>query len=363
MSGLDVEEKLIMIIPYSEIREILKGSYIDDGDEILVRHSVHNGEREFALVLIEKCMGLLNRTPINDKYIIQYLQGLISLTQPEIKHYEAYLEAFIPDESMRKKALACKRLSQTDIAVIKELMQTNMAEYTMKGEYQSCCYSAMVAFFQTAYCILLKEVHSNIKHIDMIADLDDDLDSIQIYESDEQPEVIIVDWHSSNKINSIFMLYKNQYSGLDKASILDLVAADVIEEDYYFKDERFSIAPSILVKQYCSIIEHEVNEIIRILNLPDKPAKHLMRFKMKEYVKEHNIDLEATDYTLTEVLENLYDLRNKGAHGDVITKEEYSIISKYKNLGLFNGISIEKLRLSNGKISPTIDELEEYMGL
>ena len=197
----------------------------------------------------------------------------------------------------------------------------------------------------------------------MIADLDDDLDSIQIYESDEQPEVIIVDWHSSNKINSIFMLYKNQYSGLDKASILDLVAADVIEEDYYFKDERFSIAPSILVKQYCSIIEHEVNEIIRILNLPDKPAKHLMWFKMKEYVKEHNIDLEATDYTLTEVLEDLYDLRNKGAHGDVITKEEYSIISKYKNLGLFDGISIEKLRLSNGKISPTIDELEEYMGL
>lgn len=55
------------------------------------------------------------------------------------------------------------------------------------------------------------------------------------------------------------MLYKNQYSGLDKASILDLVAADVIEEDYYFKDERFSIAPSILTKQYCSIIEHEVN--------------------------------------------------------------------------------------------------------
>lgn len=58
---------------------------------------------------------------------------------------------------------------------------------------------------------------------------------------------------------------------LDKASILDLVAADVIEGDYYFKDERFSIAPSILTKQYCSIIEHEVNEIIQLLNLPNKP--------------------------------------------------------------------------------------------
>ena len=105
---------------------------------------------------------------------------------------------------------------------------------------------------------------------------------IQFYESSEPTDVIIVDWHSSNKINSIYMLYKNQYSGLDKSSILDLVSADVIEEDYYYKDERFSIAPSILTKQYCAIIEHEVNEIIQLLNLPSKPQKHLMWRKMKE---------------------------------------------------------------------------------
>lgn len=352
-----------MIIPYSEIHEILKGSYTNDGEEILVKHSIYKGEREFALVLIERCMGLLNKETINDKFIVQYLQGLLSLTNPENKHYEAFLNTFVSDTLLKVKALDGEKLSLNDIVIIKELMQTNMAEYTMKGEYQRCCYAAMLAFFQTAYCILEKRVGFYVKHIDMIADLEDELENIQLYESSEPTDIIIVDWHSSNRINSIYMLYKNQYSGLDKTSILDLVSADVIEEDYYYKDERFSIAPSILTKQYCAIIEHEVNEIIQLLNLPNRPQKHLMWRKMKEYVEANNIDLVATNFSLLEVLEDLYDLRNKGAHGEVITKDEYKIVSKYKNLGLFNGISIEKLRLKNGKISPTIDELMEYMDL
>lgn len=66
---------------------------------------------------------------------------------------------------------------------------------------------------------------------------------------------------------------------------------------------------------------------------------------------------------MSEALEDLHDLRNKGAHGDVITKDEYKIISRYKDKGIFQGISIEKLRIKNGKIHPTIDEISEYMGI
>lgn len=234
------------------------------------------------------------------------------MTNPENKHYEAFLNTFVSGASLQVKASDGEKLSPGDIAIIKELMQTNMAEYTMKGEYQRCCYAAMLAFFQTAYCILEKKLGFYVKHIDIIADLDDELENIQLYESPEPTDVVTDDWHSSNRINSMYMLYKNRYSGLDKTFILDLVSADVIEEDYYYKDERFSIAPSILTKQYCAIIEHEVNEIIQLLNLSNRPQKHLMWRKMKEYVQANNIDLVATNFSLLEVLEDLYDLRNKG---------------------------------------------------
>lgn len=99
------------------------------------------------------------------------------MTNPESKHYEKFLNAFSPEFMLITKALNGEKLSIGDIAVVKELMKTNMAEYTIKGEYQRCCYSAMFVFSNSI-------LHTNqkidfiIKHIDMIADLDDEFESI-----------------------------------------------------------------------------------------------------------------------------------------------------------------------------------------
>lgn len=141
---------------------------------------------------------------INDKFIVQYLQGLLALTNPESKHYEKFLNAFSPEPMLITKALNGEKLSIGDIAVVKELMQKNMAEYEMKGEYQICCYSAMLAFFQTAYCILTQKIDFIIKHIDMIADLDDELESIQLYESSEPIDCLGIDRDTREHINRIY---------------------------------------------------------------------------------------------------------------------------------------------------------------
>ena len=349
------------IITYSEISEYIENYYTDTDDRIVGKHGAFTGEKDFALCMIEQIIGLLNRPIKNDKFIIQYLQGLMALSQKNSSHYEDYLSAFAPTQETKARAMQGSRLSEQDRRVLEETMRSNLCEYTMKGEYQSCCYSAMQAFLIAAYCILIKGIDFQIGGIDIIADLDDEIQSINVIEEKGDCSVIIIQWHSTNKINSIYMLYKTKYTGLDDASILDLVAADVIEEDYYFKDERFSIAPSILVKQYCAIIEHEVNEIIQLLNLPNKPRKHLMWNKMKQYVIDNNIDLDGGSFELKELLNDLHEPRNKAAHGDVIAKEEYSVMCRYKQDGIFDLLSIKKLGIKGVRVPPSIDEIEQYM--
>ena len=45
-------------------------------------------------------------------------------------------------------------LSVQDRRILEEMAGGNYFEYLMKGEYQSCCYSAMKVFLVTMYCLL-----------------------------------------------------------------------------------------------------------------------------------------------------------------------------------------------------------------
>lgn len=214
------------------------------------------------------------------------------------------------------------------------------------------------------YCILIKEIDFNIEHVDLIADLDDQLQTINIYEGTTNHDFIIVQWHSTNKINSMYTLYKAQYSGLEDESILDLVSADVIEEDYYFKDERFTIAPSILMKQYLSIIEREVNIIIQLSGVGNQDGAHLMWYDMKNRVRKRGINIDCLPFKLYEALDDLYPYRNGTMHGEIdITCDDYEILLKYKRDGLFKGLSIKKLGLCGTVLHPTVDEIGIYTGL
>jgi hypothetical protein len=62
-----------------------------------------------------------------------------------------------------------------------------------------------------------------------------------------------------------------------------------------------------------------------LLNFDDKPDRHMMWNKIKLYIIEHDIDLDSTSFELKDLLENLHDLTNKAAHGDIAFRYMWKI--------------------------------------
>lgn len=353
-----------MIITEREIDEYTRKIYQDNGNDIIGKHSPINGEKDFVLCMIEQVLGLLDREKINDARVITYTQSMISVSKEEMKEYRVFLDMIYNDPEIRDRAVNGKQLTSYERKLLHEIMLSNLGEYFVKSDDQLCCYTAMRAFLVGLLCMLIRGIDFNIEHVDLIADLDDELKAIHIYESTNDNDFIIIQWHSTNKINNMYTLYKTQYSGLEAESILDLVSADVIEEDYYLKDERFTIAPSILMKQYLSIIEREVNIIIKLSGFGNPDGAHLMWYDMKNCVRKKGIKIDSLPFKLYKALDALYHYRNGTMHGEInITSKDYEILRKYKRDGLFKGLSIKKLDLYGKTLHPTVDEIGKYMGI
>ena len=359
----DDMKKNILIITEDEISTFTKDIYKIISSQVVGKTDPFKGEKSFVLCSLEQIIGLLSFPTKNDKMIIQHTKNILRASK-DIKEYQNFLKHMSPSHHITKYAMSMPKLTISERFILSELLMSNYNEYLMKSDFVSCCYSAMNAFLITSYCIISKGIEEKISTIDITVDIYDTVQQISLEISDKDNDNIYVDWHSTNRINDLYMLYKTQYCGLTNASILDLVSADVIEEEYYLKDERFTIAPSILMKQYLSIIEREVNEIIVLAGFNPNPDQHLNWYDMKNRVRKRGIDIDYLPYKLHEALDDLYQFRNHAMHGETdITKEDYAILCKYKNQELFKGLSIKKLELTNTVLHPTVDEIAEYIGI
>jgi hypothetical protein len=349
------------LISTHEIEQNTYNMFIDYTDKIIGKSNPFNGERYFVLSVMEQLAGLLKRPHKNDRLIIIHTQTLLrtSLSHNEYINFLTYIDPLKLNQCENKEPL-----SPSERIILHELMQHIYHEYLMKDDFISCCYTAMNAFIITTYCIISRGINNFVSEIDITVDIYDTVTEISLLSSKNKPKVIIVDWHGINKINDLYMLYLTQYPGLEKSSILDLVSADVIEEEYYIKDERFTIAPSLLMKQYLAIIEREVNAIIQLSNLPNTQSKHLKWYDMKNYVRKRGINIDYLPFKLHEALDDLYQFRNTSMHGETdISNDDYEILLKYKNQSFFKGLSVKKLELQDIILHPTVDEIGEYTGL
>ena len=64
----------------------------------------------------------------------------------------------------------------------------------------------MNAFLITAYCIVSKGIKNDISKIDITVDIYDTVQNIVLTPNTDNSDLVYLEWHSTNRINDLYML-------------------------------------------------------------------------------------------------------------------------------------------------------------
>lgn len=354
------------MINWQPINESVDGEYLDNNLGIIPRHNYITGLKNYVLATLEQLIGYLSRSNINDDMIKFLCSSLYSVAQ---RRNERYFEVIrevhkITDieESVEtittkiKDAYQDNTLTDPEAIVLSEIASMNYNEYLLKSDYQRCDYSAMLTLSRLAYQIILQGLDRYINQIEMFVDTDGLLLSWQFDYADTKNDHVWIEWTPIDKVDFYYSIYHANCGGLSDNSMWDLASADSVDEQFKKDDGRKTVSYNMPYKQYCGVIEQEINEIIQLSDIKNKPTKHLMWYDMKEFVKENKIQFVEGTFSFNKMLQDLYWPRNLSSHGEKITKKQYEKLASYRDQQLFEIISWTKLQLLGKKFEPILPD-------
>jgi len=355
-----------ILLSWKPINDLVDGEYLDTKFGIIPRHNYITGLKNYVLATLEQLIGNLSRASINDDMIKFLCSSLYAVAQEGNNRYfkvirEVHEVADIEEnfEDILKKVTETYQhntLTDPECIVLSEIVTMNNNEYLMKSDYQRCDYSAMLTLSRLVYQIILQGLDRYIKSIDIFVDTDGVLSSWQFDYSDVKNENIWIEWIPLDKVDFYYSIYQTNCGGLSNDSMWDLASADSVDEQFGKDDGRKTVSYNMPYKQYCGVIEQEINQIIQLSNIRNKPSDHLMWYDMKEFVKANKIQFVEGTFSFNKLLQDLYWPRNLSSHGEKISKEQYDKLKFYKDRQLFELISWTKLKLMGKKFPPILSD-------
>ncbi|MDF2519949.1 MAG: hypothetical protein K0R84_577 [Clostridia bacterium] len=356
------------MINWQPINEFVDGEYLDNKLGIIPRHNYITGLKNYVLATLEQLIGNLSRLNINDDMIKFLCSSLYSVAQrgndryfEVIKevHEVVGIEVNVEDIITKvKNTYQDNTLTDPEAIVLSEIASNNYNEYLMKSDYQRCDYSAMLTLSRLAYQIILQGLDRYIDYIEVFVDTDGLLSSWQFDYAEKKNDNIWIEWVPLDKVDFYYSIYHTNCGGLSDNSMWDLASADSVAEQFEKDDSRKTVSYNMPFKQYCGVIEQEINEIIQLSNIKNKPTKLLMWYDLKQFVKENKIQFVEGLFSFNKMLQDLYWPRNLSSHGEKITKEQYDKLMYYKDRQLFELISYTKLQLLGKKFEPVLPDYE-----
>lgn len=340
--------------------------YSKSGNKIIPKSNFLNGIRSYAVASLEHLIGLLQQKNKNDDLIIYLSRAVITLIENGNKFYFRTIREIDSsfnlyddvEELIGEIEIEFRNniLSEQEKVVLLELMSMNLAEYTFKSDNVKMDYAAMQTISELAYEVLKVGLQDFTFCLTMKVDTDGVLKKWKADIRDKKYDNIHVEWIAMDKIDHFNTIYETQYNGLSENSKLELASADAYRKEY-IETEKTIGSYSMLVKQYCGVIEQELNSMIFLMDPTDGQKKHLMWDALKKYIKKNDIQLLNTPFDLSNMLYDLHYIRNLAMHGEIVSEDKFKVFEKYKDMQLFEHISWTKLELMGQTFSPTVDEL------
>lgn len=295
-----------------------------------------SGPRGYVLKILKDMVDDLNSEIVDDKEILLIAKFLIEFAETPKSTYDELLKVANINLSSDEKKLMNKanvNLNITERALIKNRMQGILMEYTSNDlNTTNIDYSGIRVFFEITYRLILvgledkkiKSISTYLGYGDVISDLiveySDDNSKYNI----KNTTFINVTWNPLDNLYNTYSIYKNKYKNFSQSSLQSLATATAMAKEYESREQGKEIVSyNGIILNYICVLEFELKELIsRKFNLNKKKLKLIDAIN---YLSEINNPVLSNKEFIDD-LHKIRLLRNKVAHGESITQEEFLYI-------------------------------------
>ena len=310
----------------------------------------YTGPRGYVLKALNKMIYELNNRTISDEDIQDIARLLIALAEKPNTIYKQLLKFSNiknNDKRLNSKTKIKTNLNMTERALLKDRMYGILMEYTWKSVDQNVDYNGIRLYFEMTYRLILAGLEEKkIRSIDLTVGYGDVIYELGVnYMNDgsqyniNEHNCITVHFNPLDNLYNKYTIYKNKYKDFSESSLYSLATASDMAKKYESREEgKDIISYNGIVLNYVGVFEYELKKLIAL-----KFNLNRMNLKLVDAIN-YLSKLNHPYLSKSEIIENVHKvrkLRNKCAHGDFITYDEYldvlSIISDF----LFDEISRE----------------------
>lgn len=262
-------------------------------------HNLFDGRKLFVLGRLEQLIYELRKAKPSDR-IIQYLSAQIY---------------FLPDRG---------NLTKTEYKLAKTPTSGNLSEYLQLVDGAKPDYSAMRLMTEFAYQAILEGISDehNYWSATISVDTNDTLVGWEFDSSDEEilTDQIFVHWKSLDTLENEYKILINKLFSFEEESLKTLATTTAQMKNMNQKSTQL-ISYTCITIGFLGVLEQELSKIVMIHKKVKQ--KRMMLREICTYLKDKNIG--ELDNNLIKRFKSLIPLRNKAAHGEFVSKEEFMV--------------------------------------